>query len=157
MNMKFRFAVATVFAFVASIANSAPIEPGQIEVVDGDTIRVGSETFRLVGFDAPETYRAKCPSERELGNRATFRLRQLVAGGGLDPARSLANAKGRRDQKPTACPDELPEIPRFCPSEDERGTRRLCSGVEASGQGLWRRPPESTKIKAVAFHGPQPF
>jgi hypothetical protein len=25
-----------------------------------------------------------CPSERELGNRATFRLRQLVAGGGLD-------------------------------------------------------------------------
>jgi hypothetical protein len=31
------------------------------------------ETFRLVGFDAPETYRARCPSERDLGNRATFR------------------------------------------------------------------------------------
>src|SRR5262249_54324097 len=45
---------------------SAPIEPGQVEVLDGDTIRVAGETFRLVGFDAPETYRARCPSEREL-------------------------------------------------------------------------------------------
>ena len=47
--------------------------PGQIEVLDGDTIRVAGETFRLVGFDAPETYRARCPSEHELGNRATSR------------------------------------------------------------------------------------
>jgi endonuclease YncB( thermonuclease family) len=93
MNMKFRFAVATVFAFVASIANSAPIEPGQIEVVDGDTIRVAGETFRLVGFDAPETYRAKCPSERELGNRAAFRLRQLVVGGGLDLERIACSCR----------------------------------------------------------------
>jgi hypothetical protein len=27
-----------------------------------------------------QTYRAKCPAERELGNRAASRLRQLVAG-----------------------------------------------------------------------------
>ena len=73
-----------VLLFVASIANASPLSPGQVEVVDGDTIRIAGETFRLVGFDAPETYRARCPSERELGNRATFRLRQLVAGGGLD-------------------------------------------------------------------------
>src|SRR6266481_3485763 len=76
--------LAFVLSFLASIANATPIEPGQIEVVDGDTIRVAGETFRLVGFDAPETYRAQCPSERQLGNRATFRLRQLVAGGGVD-------------------------------------------------------------------------
>jgi endonuclease YncB( thermonuclease family) len=73
-----------VFLFVFSIANASPLNPGQIEVLDGDTIRVAGETFRLVGFDAPETYRAQCPSERELGNQATFRLRQLVAEGGLD-------------------------------------------------------------------------
>jgi endonuclease YncB( thermonuclease family) len=73
-----------ILAFGASIVNAAPIEPGQVEVLDGDTVRVAGETFRLVGFDAPETYRAQCPSERELGNRATFRLRQLVAGAGLD-------------------------------------------------------------------------
>lgn len=70
--------------FFTAVANAAPIKSGQIEVLDGDTIRIAGETFRLVGFDAPETYRAQCPSERELGNRATFRLRQLVAGGGLD-------------------------------------------------------------------------
>jgi len=73
-----------VLLFVASIANASPLSPGQVEVVDGDTVRIAGETFRLVGFDAPETYRARCPSERELGNRATFRLRQLVAGGGSD-------------------------------------------------------------------------
>src|SRR6266481_8664893 len=78
------FVLSFVLSFVASLANAAPIEPSQVEVVDGDTIRVAGETFRLVGFDAPETYRAQCPSERQLGNRATFRLRQLVAGGGLD-------------------------------------------------------------------------
>jgi endonuclease YncB( thermonuclease family) len=57
-------------AFFASMANASPLNPGQVEVLDGDTIRVAGETFRLVGFDAPETYRARCPSERELGNRA---------------------------------------------------------------------------------------
>lgn len=73
-----------ILAFVTSVANASPLSSGQVEVLDGDTIRVAGETFRLVGFDAPETYRAQCSSERELGNKATFRLRQLVATGGLD-------------------------------------------------------------------------
>src|SRR5262245_37748370 len=76
--------LALVLALVASTATASPLGPGQVEVVDGDTVRVDGETVRLVGFDTPETYRAQCPSERELGNRATFRLRQLVAGGGVD-------------------------------------------------------------------------
>ena len=80
-----RFAIA--LAFASQMANASPVDPGQVEVLDGDTIRIAVETFRLVGFDAPETYRARCPSERDLGNRATFRLRQLVAGGGLDVER----------------------------------------------------------------------
>jgi hypothetical protein len=83
-------------------ASASPIEPGQVEVVDGDTIRIGSETFRLVGFDAPETYRAQCPSERELGNRATFRLRQLVAGGGLDLERIACSCRAGTEGTP-AC------------------------------------------------------
>jgi endonuclease YncB( thermonuclease family) len=62
-----------------------PIHPNEIEVVDGDTIRARGVTLvRLVGFDAPETWRAKCPAERSLGTRATERLRQLVASGPLD-------------------------------------------------------------------------
>jgi endonuclease YncB( thermonuclease family) len=86
-----RFVLA--LAFIASVANASPLDPGQVEVVDGDTIRVAGETFRLVGFDAPETYRARCASERELGNRATFRLRQLVARGGLDLERVACSCR----------------------------------------------------------------
>jgi len=86
--MRNRHWQAALFAFVLAglsiTASADPIEPRAITVVDGDTIRVQGETFRLVGFDAPETYRAQCPSERELGNRATFRLQQLIAGGGID-------------------------------------------------------------------------
>ena len=35
--------------FFTAVANAAPIEFGQIEVLDGDTIRIAGETFRLVG------------------------------------------------------------------------------------------------------------
>jgi micrococcal nuclease len=84
---------ALVLALTISTANASPIDPGQVVVIDGDTVRIGSETFRLVGFDTPETYRAQCPSERELGNRATFRLRQLVAGGGLDLERVACSCR----------------------------------------------------------------
>jgi endonuclease YncB( thermonuclease family) len=64
---------------------ASPIELGAIKVVDGDTIRASGRTFRLVGFDTPETgSRARCESERTLGAAASRRLRQLVAGGGLD-------------------------------------------------------------------------
>src|SRR5215471_9868882 len=89
-----------ILAFVASIANASPLDPGQIEVLDGDTIRVAGETFRLVGFDAPETYRARCASERELGNRATFRLRQLVARGGLDLERVACSCRSGTEGTP---------------------------------------------------------
>ena len=48
--------------FFISIANASPVDRNQVEVLDGDTMRVADETFRLVGFDAPETYRARCRS-----------------------------------------------------------------------------------------------
>jgi micrococcal nuclease len=109
---------AFLLAFFASIANASPVDQNQVEVLDGDTIRIAGETFRLVGFDAPETYRARCPSERELGSRATFRLRQLVAGGGL----------------------ELERVTCSCPTGTE-GTRRCnygrsCGTLYARGQDV---------------------
>jgi micrococcal nuclease len=89
-------------------------------VLDGDTIRIGSETFRL-GFDTAETYRAQCSSEGELGNRATFRLRQLVAGGGLD----------------------LERITCSCPLGTERTQRcnygRSCGVLKARGRDVGSR------------------
>jgi endonuclease YncB( thermonuclease family) len=45
-------------ALVLSPARAEPIAPALVEIVDGDTIRIQGETFRLVGFDTPETFRA---------------------------------------------------------------------------------------------------
>jgi endonuclease YncB( thermonuclease family) len=55
-------------------------------VIDGDTIRVFNQrpNVRLVGFDAPETRDALCETERDLGEKATRRLRALVRAGNLD-------------------------------------------------------------------------
>lgn len=55
----------------------------RIAVVDGDTVDVGGVRYRLVGFDAPETRSAQCGSERQLGNKASDRLRALIAEGGI--------------------------------------------------------------------------
>ena len=61
------------------------LSPSDISIVDGDTIRARGRTIRLVGFNSPETgNRARCPRERELGDRATSQLRSLVANGGID-------------------------------------------------------------------------
>ena len=72
---------------------SGSLSPAELQVVDGDTIGVRGQQYRLVGFDTPETVSAKCHRERELGTRATARLRQLVTQGGL-----------RLQRVPCACP-----------------------------------------------------
>lgn len=55
------------------------VSPSQLTIVDGDTVRLSGQSIRLVGFDTPETYRARCNNERTLGNAATKRLRDLLA------------------------------------------------------------------------------
>ena len=48
-------------------------------VVDGDTVRLRGQTFRLVGFNTPETGdNARCSRENDLGHRATARLQSLI-------------------------------------------------------------------------------
>ncbi|GAA0308101.1 thermonuclease family protein [Rhodovulum strictum] len=53
-----------------------------IQVVDGDTIRVpgDSRRVRLVGFNTPEVFSPRCERERQLGIRATERLREMLKG-----------------------------------------------------------------------------
>lgn len=58
-----------------------PIAAIQISVVDGDTVRIDGRSVRLVGFNAPETRNAECTRERDLGQKATARVRDLVGAG----------------------------------------------------------------------------
>ena len=53
-----------------------------IEVVDGDTVRMNGERYRLVGFDTPERGdKARCDDERQRAEKATQRLRSLISAG----------------------------------------------------------------------------
>ena len=61
--------------------------PISVRVIDGDTISLddGRPNVRLVGFNAPETgNRARCEAERQKGESAKRRLRELVGNGRPD-------------------------------------------------------------------------
>jgi endonuclease YncB( thermonuclease family) len=98
---------------------SGPIQPAQIQVLDGDTIRAHGKIYRLVGFDTPEAGTgARCESERVLADRATARLQQIVAAGDI----------------------ELKQIPCSCPPGTE-GTQqcnhgRLCGVLTSRGHDV---------------------
>jgi endonuclease YncB( thermonuclease family) len=75
---------------MAAALKAKPGEPqslsaGQVQVVDGNTIRLRGEQddIRLLGFDTPETARAQCDAERERGYAAIRRLRAIVESTGL--------------------------------------------------------------------------
>ncbi len=60
-----------------------PIASNDIYVLDGNTIDMGGQRIRLVGFDAPdEGQRAHCETERTLAARTAARLRQIIRRGG---------------------------------------------------------------------------
>lgn len=73
--------VAAILLGVAHFWTS-PSSPIAIFAVDGDTVRHQGQVYRLVGFDAPESgNRARCEDESRRAEKATSRLRELVAGG----------------------------------------------------------------------------
>jgi endonuclease YncB( thermonuclease family) len=80
--------ILAVFVLLVSkaLAFGSPIDSADIHVIDGDTIRVHHQKpdVRLVGFNAPETRRAACEAEADLGAKATRRLRELVRTTKLD-------------------------------------------------------------------------
>lgn len=61
---------------------------GHTCVIDGDSIVYKGREIRLVGFNAPELGEPRCERERELGEKAQARLRQLLNAG---PFRMTAN------------------------------------------------------------------
>jgi endonuclease YncB( thermonuclease family) len=63
---------------VCAAAHGDPLNPADIDVIDGDTIAVRGKTIRLVGFDAPELgSHAHCGIERMLAARSE--LTRLIA------------------------------------------------------------------------------
>jgi endonuclease YncB( thermonuclease family) len=49
-----------------------------LSAVDGDTIKVDGDTYRLVGLDTPELFSGKCVAERRLASKARLRLIELM-------------------------------------------------------------------------------
>jgi micrococcal nuclease len=69
--------LAFIFGVIAGWPACAAM-PEPYRVVDGDTVVVQGRSYRLIGFDTPETYRPRCDSEAKLGNEATKITRQLL-------------------------------------------------------------------------------
>jgi micrococcal nuclease len=81
---KLFLSIAALFLTTPTFAE--PVNPADIVVIDGDGIRVRNQSpsIRLVGFNAPETWKPACEAERQLSDKATRRLRELVHNGKLD-------------------------------------------------------------------------
>ncbi len=78
-NILFAFlgAAALIVGATASIVGAITAPPA-ITVIDGDTIKVGDEHIRLMGFDAPELHGPRCPAEARLAAQAKQVMEILV-------------------------------------------------------------------------------
>jgi micrococcal nuclease len=81
--MRWIFGLAVAFA-ITQYAVAYPVESNQIRVIDGDTISADGKTIHLAGFIAPEVQSPQCQAERDLGVKASRRVRDLISQGGLD-------------------------------------------------------------------------
>lgn len=51
----------------------------RISVVDGDTVKKGGDTYRLIEYNTGETGSdAACQAEKDIGKKATARLKELL-------------------------------------------------------------------------------
>lgn len=75
--------VAVVVALLASIVKAEPARV--VRIIDGDSIVVEitgtPTTLRVTGLDTPETWQARCSSERQRGDAATAFARELMPPG----------------------------------------------------------------------------
>lgn len=115
---------AIFFLFGIASAHADPINASDFKVSDGDSIRIGSQRYRLVDFDTPETWsrwRTVSPRERQWGKRARKRLKEIISSGDLDFA-----------EVPCACTKHT--------SKDNQGRcrthGRLCGLLKINGQNV---------------------
>ena len=111
-------------AVMRSASQTRSLRASDIRIVDGDTIDVRGmpANVRLVGFNTPETWKPSCTAERQLGERATARLGQLV--------RNAASIEFER----VACACRP-----GTEGTDQCNFGRLCGTLFADGQDVGRR------------------
>jgi endonuclease YncB( thermonuclease family) len=68
--------------FVSAVVCTVALvcSPMTVKVIDGDTLRIGDERIRIIGYDAPET-KGECAAESRLARRSTARLADLITQG----------------------------------------------------------------------------
>jgi micrococcal nuclease len=74
--------------------NRCHIGGGYNCVVDGDTIWLRGEKIRIADIDTPETHDYGCQSEKDLGDRATTRLKEVLESGPI----TLESINREKDQ-----------------------------------------------------------
>ena len=86
----FAFAATTIFlnwksehhATNVEIIRGSGYSSSPIDVIDGDTVRMNGTAYRLIAIDTPERGdKARCDDERRRAEKATQRLRDLIADG----------------------------------------------------------------------------
>ena len=65
-------------------------------VIDGNMIKLGDRTIRIVGIDAPELAAPRCPKEAALARRSADRLLLLLNQGPFDMVAHRLQRKDRR-------------------------------------------------------------
>lgn len=78
----YKVCLATVLAGAPSAASAEPpgvVDRARVVVVDGDSVTLDGQEWRLMGFDTPEIEKAGCEGERRLALAAKRRLEDMIA------------------------------------------------------------------------------
>jgi micrococcal nuclease len=77
------------------IATTVAAMAVSLAVIDGDTVHLEPERYRLLGIDAAEIRHAQCDAERRLGELTKHRLEALIRSG---PIAFAPNPPSKRDR-----------------------------------------------------------
>ncbi len=90
-----RNALSVAFV-VAAFMSATPVFAAEVEVISGDTIRVGQHEWRIANIDAPNLG-SRCKGERQVARLAQAKLAEFVSQGEMEIAPT-----GGRDQNDRA-------------------------------------------------------
>ncbi len=80
-----RTALSAMAIVVAAFASVAPSLAAEVEVISGDTIRVGQSEWRIANIDAP-SINGKCQGERQVARIAQAKLAEILSQGDMEIA-----------------------------------------------------------------------